>query len=220
MDKLPKIEDPVVESIEEDVMDVDMKQIANEEEELKNPVEEQIIEKVKVPQDEVFGKTKTKNPEIKKIKKPKREISEAQRERLAKGRAKALANRQAKAKAKKEANKKGKEDDGDELCQAQSDIEYNTIPDDLKEEFKKTAVKDTTKNGSPIIVNSKSLSEEQVAEISAKATKKALEDYEILRKKRKEEKNKLKEEENHRQQVRNVIQKATQRDTTFDFCFA
>jgi hypothetical protein len=208
MDKLPKIEDAVVESIEEDVMDVDMKQIANEEEENNNnnPVEEQIIERVKVPQEEIFGTSSRKQndtPEIKKVKKPKRQISEAQRERLAKGREKALANRRAKALAKKQA-KENKEK------------EYESIPEKHREEFKKTAVEEV-KREPPV---SKMLSEEQVAKISAEATKKALEDYDILRKQRKQEKLKKQEEENHRKKIRNTIQRATQRDTTFDFCFA
>ena len=87
MDRLPKIENPVEESIESE------EELA--EEPLPPVLDEVIKEKEIIAQDEIFDKVKKKEsiPEVKPVKKPKREISEAQRERLAKGREKALETR-------------------------------------------------------------------------------------------------------------------------------
>lgn len=197
MDKLPEIEENVVESIEENV----------EEEPL--PDVPEIKEKEIISQDEIFtSKKKTDVPEIKKVKKPKREISEAQRERLKKGREKALANRRAKAELKR----KEKEEKKVKFEESKS-----SIPPELVEEFKKSAVTSPKPPPTPQI------SKDEILELTAKASQKALEDYEIVRKKRKAEKKKIEAEEKHRQQVRQTIQNAVkgpQRDTTFDFCFA
>jgi hypothetical protein len=200
MDRLPKIENPVEESIEETL---------DEAEEPLPPVLDEIVkEKEIIAQDEIFDKVKKKEsiPEVKPVKKPKREISEAQRERLAKGREKALANRRAKAKANKEEKEK------------------SLIPPELKEEFKKSAVAfSEPSSGNPTKQSTPQISKDDILELTAKASQKALEDYEIVRKKRKEEKKVKMAEEKHRQQVRQTIQtavKGPQRDTTFDFCFA
>ena len=201
MDRLPKIENPVEESIESE------EELA--EEPLPPVLDEVIKEKEIIAQDEIFDKVKKKEsiPEVKPVKKPKREISEAQRERLAKGREKALANRRAKAKANKEEKEK------------------SLIPQELKEEFKKSAVafsEPSSGNPTRCAAPTPQISKDDILELTAKASQKALEDYEIERKKRKEEKKIKMAEDKHRQQVRQTIQTAVKgpsRDTTFDFCF-
>lgn len=197
MDRLPQIEQPPVESIEETLEDVE------EEEPLPAVLDEVIKEKEIIAQDEIFDKVKKKEslPEVKPVKKPKRQISDAQRERLAKGREKALANRRAKAKAKKEQAEKEKELKGKKVT-------FDEGPKPVS---------------SPAPAPSPSISKDEIIEMTARASQKALEDYEIVRKKRKAEKKVKLEEEKHRQQVRQTIQNAVkgpQRDTTFDFCFA
>ena len=187
MDRLPKIENPVEESIESE------EELA--EEPLPPVLDEIVKEKEIIAQDEIFDKVKKKEsiPEVKPVKKPKREISEAQRERLAKGREKALANRRAKAKANKEEKEK------------------SLIPKELKEEFKKSAVAfSEPSSGNPKPAPTPQISKDDIL------------DYEIVRKKRKEEKKIKMAEDKHRQQVRQTIQTAVKgpsRDTTFDFCF-
>tara|TARA_R110000822_G_scaffold107299_1_gene235819 strand:+ start:424 stop:1026 length:603 start_codon:yes stop_codon:yes gene_type:complete len=199
MDRLPKIENPVEESIESE------EELA--EEPLPPVLDEIVKEKEIIAQDEIFDKVKKKEsiPEVKPVKKPKREISEAQRERLAKGREKALANRRAKAKANKEEKEK------------------SLIPQELKEEFKKSAVAfSEPSSGNLKPQSTPQISKDDILELTAKASQKALEDYEIVRKKRKEEKKVKMAEDKHRQQVRQTIQTAVKgpsRDTTFDFCF-
>ncbi len=199
MDKLPNIEEKVVESIEEE---------PSPDEPL--PDIPEIKEKEIISQDEIFSsKRKTDVPEIKKVKKPKRQISDEQKERLRKGREKALANRRAKAELKKKEKKVKFEEP-----------EKSSIPPELVEEFKKTAVSSST---NPKTQSNPQISKDEILELTAKASQKALEDYEIVRKKRKENKKKIQLEETHRQQVRQTIQNAVkgpQRDTTFDFCFA
>lgn len=218
MDRLPVVKEFVEEKVEEkeDIMDLEEKDMEidnsisandNFEEEKKEEEEEiEIKEKYKVPQEEVFGSvSKSATPEIKKVKKPKRQITEEHRQRLAKGREKALANRRAKAKAKKDSTSANKK------VEFKNEKEEISIPPELKEELKQSA----TEN-----IRDKTLTRKDIEEISANTSKKVLEDYEILRKQRKAEKKKKQEVENHRSIVREKIQKATARDTTFDFCFA
>ncbi len=196
MDRLPQIENSVEESIDD---------FEEEVEEPLPPVLDEIVkEKEVIAQDEIFDKVKKKEslPEVKPVKKPKREISEAQRERLAKGREKALANRRAKAKAKKEAMEK-------KVSFAEDDNKEQPAPSNNH----------ISKQG----ISQPSISKDDILELTAKASQRALEDYEIVRKKRKQEKKIKLEEEKHRQQVRQTIQTAVKgpsRDTTFDFCFA
>ena len=89
------------------------------------------------------------------------------------------------------------------------------------EEFKRTAVSSSLPpSPNPKPQSSPQISKDEIIELTAKASQKALEDYEIVRKKRKAEKKKLEAEEKHRQQIRQTIQNAVkgpQRDNTFDF---
>ena len=194
---MPKIEDPVVESFSEE-----------SDAELDEPLPSvpEIKEKEKVSQNEVFGdqmaSKRNKDLDVKKVKKPKREISEAQRERLRLGREKGLAKRKANAEAKRLAKD-------------------NSVASPVKEEEvkKEPEVKEVIKEK----IIEKGITKEEVISLTSEASKKALEDYEILRKSRKQEKKKRLEEQNHRQQVRHKIETAVKgpsRDTTFDFCFA
>lgn len=192
---MPKIEDPVVESFSEE-----------SDAELDEPLPSvpEIKEKEKVSQNEVFGDMSKRNKDldVKKVKKPKREISEAQRERLRLGREKGLAKRKANAEAKRLAKD-------------------NSVSKPLNEEEvkKEPEVKEVIKEK----IIEKGITKEEVISLTSEASKKALEDYEILRKSRKQEKKKRLEEQNHRQQVRHKIETAVKgpsRDTTFDFCFA
>lgn len=203
MDKLPQIEEKVVES--EDLPEEDA------EEPLPPVLDEVIKEKELIPQEEIFTKKNNKDslPEVKKIKKPKREISDAQRERLRLGREKALANRRAKAAAKK------------------TNKEKETIPEELKEEFKKTAVKETSQvisQSPPKEINPPPVSKDELIELTAKASAKALEDYELVRKQRKEQKKKRLQEEKQREEIRQTIHRATKGPSAdkdpFAFCFA
>lgn len=211
MDKLPQIEEKVVES--EDIP-VDPE---GEEEPLPPVLDEVVKEKELIPQEEIFTKKNNKDslPEVKKIKKPKRQISDAQRERLRLGREKALANRRAKAAAKK------------------TNKEKESIPQELKEEFKKTAVKETSQEISqaqPLQQTmikappAPSVSKDELIELTAKASAKALEDYELVRKQRKEEKKKRLQEEKQREEIRKTIHRATKGPAAetdpFAFCFA
>tara|TARA_R110001632_G_scaffold210212_1_gene335176 strand:- start:411 stop:1004 length:594 start_codon:yes stop_codon:yes gene_type:complete len=197
MDKMPKIEDPVVESFSEE-----------SDAELDEPLPSvpEIKEKEKVSQNEVFGdqmaSKRNKDLDVKKVKKPKRQISEEQRERLRLGREKGLAKRKANAEAKRLAKD-------------------NSVASPVKEEEvkKEPEVKEVIKEK----IIEKGITKEEVISLTSEASKKALEDYEILRKSRKQEKKKRLEEQNHRQQVRHKIETAVKgpsRDTTFDFCFA
>ena len=193
---MPKIEDPVVESFSEE-SDAEFEPL---------PSVPEIKEKEKVSQNEVFGdqmaSKRNKDLDVKKVKKPKRQISEEQRERLRLGREKGLAKRKANAEAKRLAKD-------------------NSVASPVKEEEvkKEPEVKEVIKEK----IIEKGITKEEVISLTSEASKKALEDYEILRKSRKQEKKKRLEEQNHRQQVRHKIETAVKgpsRDTTFDFCFA
>ncbi len=211
MDKMPEIEENIVESIED---------VEENLEEEPLPSIPEIKEKEKVSQEEIFGNKKQSAnkdiaPEIKKVKKPKREISDAQRERLRLGREKALANRRAKAQAKKESKEKK--------------VKFDTTQgaDEFIDEFKETAAAHATKPKNNIEKNHKEISppqitKDEILEMTAKASQKALEEYEIVRKERKKNKKIKQEENNHRIKVRQTIEQAVkgpQRDTSFDFCF-
>ena len=194
---MPKIQDPVVESFSEE-----------SDAELDEPLPSvpEIKEKEKVSQNEVFGDMSKRNKDldVKKVKKPKRQISDAQRERLRLGREKGLAKRKANAEAKR---------------LAKDNSVSKPTPLNEEEVKKEPEVKEVIKEK----IIEKGITKEEVISLTSEASKKALEDYEILRKSRKQEKKKRLEEQNHRQQVRHKIETAVKgpsRDTTFDFCFA
>ena len=237
MDRLPKIEEFVeekVENIKEDIMDIDMDEVAEEvstsanddliDDEPEEPVA--VRPREKVSQD-IFGVSKSANElEVKKIKKPKRQISEAQKERLRLGRQKGLETRRRNAELKKqEKENKNKSIKEKKKVEFSSDETEISIPPELQDEFKKLATEPITEKIIAKKINNgeTTLTRKDIEEISAQTSQKVLEDYEILRKQRKKEKKERLEQENHRKKVRETIQSAVkgpQRDTTFDFCFA
>jgi len=237
MDRLPKIEEFVeekVENIKEDIMDIDMDEVAEEvstsanddliDDEPEEPVA--VRPREKVSQD-IFGVSKSANElEVKKIKKPKRQISEAQKERLRLGRQKGLETRRRNAELKKqEKENKKKSIKEKKKVEFSSDETEISIPPELQDEFKKLATEPITEKIIAKKINNgeTTLTRKDIEEISAQTSQKVLEDYEILRKQRKKEKKERLEQENHRKKVRETIQSAVkgpQRDTTFDFCFA
>jgi len=214
MDRLPKIKEFVEEKVVENIMDIDSDE--NEEDINLDPDEPDkmlpscsgegsaedfaIKPREKVSQD-IFGGKSNSQLEVKKVKKPKREISEAQKERLKIGRAKGLATRRRNAELKKQGKVK-------------EPPFIDKSNDTLKEELKvEKPLKEELRTDKP------SLTKEDIEDITANASQKALEDYEILRKKRKADKKEKLAVNNHRLEVRETIRKATARDTTYDFCF-
>ena len=187
--------------------------------------EEQIVERVKLDNNDIF-KTKKLNknvevPVVEKVKKPKRVITEAHRERLRLGREKALANRRAKAKNKKEK----KEDDGDTLAQEQSDKDFddsfNAGHENLNNIVEKTNIKPVEIIKEKII--EKGLSKEEIIEITTNASRKVLEENELKRKERKAKKIKIKEAEEKNNNINSIIRKATTRgvdpNNPFHMCY-
>ena len=189
--------------------------------------EEQIVERVKLDNNDIF-KTKKLNknveisdsvPVVEKVKKPKRVITEAHRERLRLGREKALANRRAKAKNKKEK----KEDDGDTLAQEQSDKDFDDsfTPENLNNIVEKTNIKPVEIIKEKII--EKGLSKEEIIEITTNASRKVLEENELKRKERKAKKIKIKEAEEKNNNINSIIRKATTRgvdpNNPFHMCY-
>tara|TARA_R110000803_G_scaffold34301_3_gene74960 strand:+ start:420 stop:1025 length:606 start_codon:yes stop_codon:yes gene_type:complete len=128
---------------------------------------------------EIFKAKKGVSLAVNKIKKPKRVMTEEHKERLKKGRETALANRRAKALAKKAPLKEPEPEP--EI------IQYKEIE---------------------LPVNS-GLTEERVLDLVSRASQKSLEDYEMLRKKRKIEKARANKEEAERIEIRKTIQRAT-----------
>tara|TARA_R110000765_G_scaffold88636_4_gene169446 strand:+ start:5306 stop:5929 length:624 start_codon:yes stop_codon:yes gene_type:complete len=193
MDRMPDITMPEVETTAiDDSFEVPPDLISDDE----APITEDIIDEV-IPEPvidkhldnrEIFKAKKGASLAVNKIKKPKRVMTEEHKERLKKGRETALANRRAKAKAKKEPepNKEPPLDPPPAPREAEPKIieKYVEIPNP-------------------------GLTEDQVLDLVAKASQKSLENYEYLRKKRKEAKKEANKEEADRKEIRNTIQRAT-----------
>ena len=207
MDKLPQIQEKIVES--EDLSSEAA--IEGAEEEPLPPVLEDVIkEKQKISQEEIFAPSaRNKNLEVQKIKKPKREISDAQKERLRLGREKGLAKRKANAEAKR---------------LAKDNSVSKPTPLNEEEVKREPEVKEVIQAPPPQEISrvEPSVSKDDIIDITAKASAKALEDYELVRKKRKQIKKQQKEEENHREKVRQTIRtavKGPEAPDPFGFCF-
>lgn len=161
------------------------------------PEEDEPPEKVRLDNKDIFKQSKgDADMKVNKVKKPKRVISEEHKERLRKGRETALANRRAKAKAKKEA--KDKPPDPPEL-KLEPKVEFKPEPE-VKEVIKEVIVEKEVNKG---------LSKDEVMELVSQASRKAVEDSEILRKQRKAEKLKAMAEEEERKRISQVIKRAT-----------
>ena len=175
---------------EEDGEAVDLSQPEDVEEEEDDAVETapEPISK-KIDNKDIF-KTKKKDPVMKlsKIIKPnetpikKRVMTDEHKARLKKGRETSLANRRAAAQAKAQAK-------------------VQDVPEQILEPVPVRAAEP--------IVQQQGLSKDDVLDLVAKASQKSLENYELLRKKRKENKARANKEEDERQAIRKTIQSAT-----------
>ena len=193
MDRMPDITMPEVETTAiDDSFEVPPDLISDDE----APITDDIIDEV-IPEPvidkhldnrEIFKAKKGASLAVNKIKKPKRVMTEEHKERLKKGRETALANRRAKAKAKKEPV-------------AEPVIAQNPPPAPREAEPK--IIEKYVEMPNP------GLTEDQVLDLVAKASQKSLENYEYLRKKRKEAKKEANKEEADRKEIRNTIQRAT-----------
>ena len=169
------------------------------------PITEDIIDEV-IPEPvidkhldnrEIFKAKKGASLAVNKIKKPKRVMTEEHKERLKKGRETALANRRAKAKAKKEPVAEPKP------------IVANDVPEPAPRETPQWPGTNPKVIEKYVEIPNPGLTEDQVLDLVAKASQKSLENYEYLRKKRKEAKKEANKEEADRKEIRNTIQRAT-----------
>ena len=201
MDKMPEIIDAPTENLENNNISYE---ITEPEPELEpEPVEEvvEVVPRPKIDNREIFKQKKDSNPlSVEKVKKPKRQISEAQRENLKKAREKALEKRRANAKARKE----------------------GTLPTKKQQEIidKKPVVNNIVHETKNITNNFSKEDIETIANNAAsKASQRALEEYEMVRKHRKKEKREKQAADREKEKIRNTIQKATKVEDPFGFCF-
>tara|TARA_R100001463_G_scaffold26216_2_gene61551 strand:- start:1294 stop:1920 length:627 start_codon:yes stop_codon:yes gene_type:complete len=208
MDLLPEVQDSnlSVEIVDDNSID---ENLIDEEQVEALP---EITEKEKIQVDEVFKKAEALPavPKLQKIKK-KRTMTPQAKESLAKARAKALETRKRNAELRKEGKLKTKKQ-----------IEEDKIKKEIED--RKPVINNITHETKHITNN---ITEEDIMRIaletSSKATQKVLQDYEEVRKQRKEVKRKKKEAEQHRTLVKNKINTAlgyNRNDTNFyDSCF-
>ena len=200
MDILPEVVENNEEIIEENIEDK-VNEEPQEEEELSEEIGDLIPDpepKLKIKKEDVFKNVEEDmniGPVIKKTKK-KRTMSEEALKKLAEARKKAHEKRKENAKLRREGKLK--------------------TTKQIREEKKKEEIE----NKRPVVNNithkteniTNNITEEDIKRIaletSSKATKEALEGYEAVRKKRKEEKRKAKEEEMKKQKIQNTILKA------------
>ncbi len=198
MDRFPEIvEAPEENEVEQNLsMDIEDQE---PQEEVEEPVE--VIPKPVIPQKEIFKNKNTNNPlEVEKVKKPKRQISDKQRENLRIAREKALEKRRANAKARKEGTMPTKKE--------QEIIDKKPVVNNIVHEHKTINNNFTREDIESMAMNA-----------ASKASAKALEEYETVRKYRKEEKKKKQAEQAERQKIKDTIQKATKVVDPFDFCY-
>tara|TARA_R100000951_G_scaffold28081_1_gene24110 strand:+ start:315 stop:968 length:654 start_codon:yes stop_codon:yes gene_type:complete len=180
MDLLPNIQ---VDLIQEDPEPLEEENMSDEDitAEVKE-IQEDIVPEVKerniIPEEDIFVEKKTKKKaEPKTEPKKKRQMSEAQLERLRKGREKALANRRAKAQEKKEIkdlqDKKKKKD----IQKLREEVEGKPVPESKPEPKPEPRRTITSLEDLP-------------ADMLVELQKRAIEGYDTKRKARKEEKKK------------------------------
>ena len=196
MDRLPEIIDAPVENIENEV-DMEVSEVEEPEPEEIVPIEP----RPKIDNKDIFKSKNTNNPlEVEKVKKPKRQISEKQRENLRIAREKALATRKANAKARKEGTMPTKKE--------QEILDKKPVVNNIVHETK-NITNNFTKDDIETIANN----------AASKASAKALEEYETIRKYRKEEKRKKQAEALERQKIKEKVISATKVSDPFDFCY-
>jgi len=198
MNRLPQfIEEEVIENkgnLSVEIKDTEELPLETSEKEAEELIT--IQDKPRVDTREVFKNNKETELVVQKIKKPKREISDAQRENLRKAREKALIVRKQK-KAERDAEKSA----GTSLVEKKDfDTPSPPVPIEVK-------------------VNKQYFSEEHVKKLTGEATKQALIDYDNYRQVKKKEKKEKQKIEKHRQEVANKIQSATKVSNPYDFCY-
>ena len=194
MDILPEI----VEKVEEEIIDQNV--IDEDDDALPDPEPKVKVKKEDVFKDEVVLKSPehlvADTPIVKKPKR-KRKMSEEALKKLAEARTKAHQKRKENAELRRQGKLKTKK-------QIKEEQEKKEIED------KRPVVNNITHKTENITNN---ITEEDIKRIaletSSKATKEALEGYEAIRKARKEEKRKVKEQETEKQKIHTKILKAS-----------
>ena len=212
MDRLPQvIEHKPVENSEETIENTSLETSENDAErrtidekvsvvieDKEEPIEDKLPEpqvKERIDTKEIFKNNNYKNskepePVIQVIKKPKRPISDKQRENLAKARVKALASRQHNARLR-----------------AEGKLPTNkALKDKIVEEHKKPIVHNHITNN---------ITHDDIKNI----TKKAIEDYEITRKEQKKVKKERRKEAEEKAKIKKTIENATKVPDPFGFCY-
>ena len=204
LDELQVIDDEIDHKLtDEDVNDIllDDDEVFQEKEEIIEPPPSKLNNK------EIFTYKKKDNPlKVNKITKPKRTITDEHRERLRLGREKALATRR----ANKEKKLQGKA----------SLVKEEPAPAPLPQ-APAPAVAEQQKE--KIVYEKQDFSKVDIESMVATASAKALEDYELLRKQRKQKKVVAQKEETDRQKIRDTIHKAQtpswKTDNPFSNCY-
>jgi hypothetical protein len=205
MDRLPEI----IEAPEENIVSAEIIELPNEPAKLEEPIE--VIPKPILDTKEIFkshgtsgaqslGKKDDNSLTVEKVKKPKRQISDKQRENLAKAREKALEKRQANAKLRKEGKLPTKKE--------QEVIDKKPVVNNIIHETK-NITNNFTKEDIETIANN----------AASKASAKALEDYEMVRKHRKAKKKEAQQITKEKEKIRKTITDATQVQDPFGFCY-
>jgi len=153
-------------------------------------------EKNIIPEEDIFVEKKSKKAESDKPVKKKRQVSEAQLERLRLGREKALATRRAKAQEKKEIKELQDKKKKKELTKLRAEV--NDEPDPEPE---------PTPEPKPTRKSIMSL-EDLPAEVLIQLQQKAIEGYDTKRKARKEQKRKEQNENQNNQYISGLVQNA------------
>ena len=202
LDELQVIDDEIDHKLtDEDVNDIllDDDEVFQEKEEIIEPPPSKLNNK------EIFTYKKKDNPlKVNKITKPKRTITDEHRERLRLGREKALATRR----ANKEKKLQGK---ASLVKEEPAPIPQETAPAPAPPQKEK------------IVYEKQDFSKVDIESMVATASAKALEDYELLRKQRKQKKVVAQKEETDRQKIRDTIHKAQtpswKTDNPFSNCY-
>ena len=202
LDELQVIDDEIDHKLtDEDVNDIllDDDEVFQEKEEIIEPPPSKLNNK------EIFTYKKKDNPlKVNKITKPKRTITDEHRERLRLGREKALATRR----ANKEKKLQGKA----------SLVKEESAPAPLPQ-----APAPAPPQKEKIVYEKQDFSKVDIESMVATASAKALEDYELLRKQRKQKKVVAQKEETDRQKIRDTIHKAQtpswKTDNPFSNCY-
>ena len=201
-----KVIDDIDDAIDHKLTDEDVNDILLDDDEVFQEKEE-IIEPPpsKLNNKEIFTYKKKDNPlKVNKITKPKRTITDEHRERLRLGREKALATRR----ANKEKKLQGK---AEQPKQTDKELEPAPAPAPAPPQKEK------------IVYEKQDFSKVDIESMVATASAKALEDYELLRKQRKQKKVVAQKEETDRQKIRDTIHKAQtpswKTDNPFSNCY-